>query len=463
MAQEHPIAEVPDSLDDVYAVSKDLVRAVESALDKDNGAAASALLEALKPADLADLFNMLARDDRRQLAALFGSGLDPDVLVDLDGTVLEDVLDALAPEVIATAIEELESDDALELIDTLDEERRRNVLAAVPAPDRAAVLEGLSFPEDSAGRLMQRELIAVPAYWTVGQVIDYCRDTEDLPDDFYEVFVVDPRHRPIGEVTLNRILRAKRPRLMREVMDDDIVAIPLDMDQEEVAFLFQHHGWVSAPVVDDVGRLVGVITFDDVTDVVEEEAEEDLLRLGGVSGEGDILEPALRTTRGRFGWLLVNLGTAIGASLVIAIFDGSIQQIVALAILMPIVASMGGNAATQTLTVAVRALATRELTSANALRIVFKEIIVGGLNGALFALLVGLLAGFWFDDPALGLVIAAAMAVNMLVAGLAGAVVPLGLARVGADPAVAATVFVTTITDVIGFATFLGLATLFLL
>ena len=250
---------------------------------------------------------------------------------------------------------------------------------------------------------------------------------------------------------------------MREVMDDDIVAIPLDMDQEEVAFLFQHHGWVSAPVVDDVGRLVGVITFDDVTDVVEEEAEEDLLRLGGVSGEGDILEPALRTTRGRFGWLLVNLGTAIGASLVIAIFDGSIQQIVALAILMPIVASMGGNAATQTLTVAVRALATRELTSANALRIVFKEIIVGGLNGALFALLVGLLAGFWFDDPALGLVIAAAMAVNMLVAGLAGAVVPLGLARVGADPAVAATVFVTTITDVIGFATFLGLATLFLL
>ena len=463
MAAEHGIAEVPESLDDVYAVSKELVRAVETALDDDDGAAASALLRPLKPADLADLFNMLARADRSQLAGLLGSALDPDVLADLDGTVLADVLDALPPDVIASAIEELESDDALELIDTLVEERRQQVLAAVPAPDRAAVLEGLSFREDSAGRLMQREMIAVPAYWTVGQVIDYCRETEDLPDDFYEILVVDPRHRPIGEVTLNRILRAKRPRLMREVMDDDIVAIPLDMDQEEVAFLFRHHGWVSAPVVDDVGRLVGVITFDDVTDVVEEETEEDLMRLGGVGGEGDILEPALRTTRGRVGWLLVNLITAIAASLVIAIFDGTIQQIVALAILMPIVASMGGNAGTQTLTVAVRALATRELTSANALRIVFKEVIVGGLNGVLFALLIALVAGFWFRDPALGLVIAAAMVVNMVVAGLAGALVPLGLARVGADPAVAATVFLTTITDVVGFFAFLGLATWFLI
>jgi len=310
---------------------------------------------------------------------------------------------------------------------------------------------------------MQRDLIAVPAYWSVGQVIDYCRETQNLPDEFYEIFVIDPRHRPIGQVALNRLMRTQRPVLMQEIMEARATTIPVDLDQEEVAFLFQQYRLASAPVIDGAGRLVGVITFDDAAAVQEEEAEEDFMRLSGVSSETDLSDTALRTTRTRARWLLVNLGTAILASMVIALFDATIEQIVALAVLMPIVASMGGNAGTQTLTVAVRALATRELTAANALRVVGKEIVVGGLNGVLFAILVGVVAAIWFSAPTLGIVIASAMVINMLVAGLAGTLIPLGLERASIDPAVAATVFLTTITDVVGFFVFLGLAALFLL
>lgn len=453
----------PTSFDDVYAVNTELVRAVEAALADNLGTAVRELLAPLRPADIAHIFIMLGREDRRRLVVALGDDLDVETLIALEGPVLADLLAVMSPHAVAKAIPELDTDEAVHLLKEMDDARREQVLARVPAPDRAEVLEGLSFPEDSAGRLMQRNLIAVPAYWSVGQVIDYCRDTEELPDEFYEIFVIDPRYRPIGQVALNRLLRTRRPMLMREIMEAETTTIPVDMDQEEVAFLFQQYRLASAPVIDTAGRLVGVITFDDAAAVLEDEAEEDLMRLSGVSSENDFLDTALRTTRTRATWLLLNLGTAILASLVIALFEGTIEQIVALAILMPIVASMGGNAGTQTLTVAVRALATRELTAANAVRIVGKEAVVGSLNGLLFAVLAGLVAAFWFSAPALGVVIAIAMMINLVVAGLAGTLIPLGLARAGIDPAVAATVFLTTVTDVVGFFVFLGLAALFLL
>ena len=456
-------AEAPTSFEDVYGVNTELVRAVESALDDDQTATVLALLEPLPPADIADLAIVLGREDRRRLVIALGDDLDPDTLIDLDGQVLADLLAVMSPHAVARAIPELDTDEAVHLLEEMDEARREQVLARVPAPDRAAVLEGLSFPEDSAGRLMQRDLIAVPAYWSVGQVIDYCRDTVELPDEFYEIFVIDARHCPIGQVALNRLMRTRRPVLLRDIMEVGATTIPVDMDQEEVAFLFQQYRLASAPVIDGVGRLVGVITFDDAASVLEEEAEEDLMRLSGVSSETDLSDTALRTTRTRASWLLVNLTTAILASMVIALFDATIEQIVALAVLMPIVASMGGNAGTQTLTVAVRALATHELTAANTLRVVGKELAVGTMNGVLFAVLVGLVAAFWFEQTTLGLVIAVAMVINMVVAGLAGTLIPLGLDRAGIDPAIAATVFLTTITDVVGFFVFLGLATLFLL
>ena len=455
--------EAPASCRDVYAINTKLVRAVEAALEDGRAADLRGLLEPLRPADFADLVVVLNREDRRRLVVVLGDNFNPETLIDLEGSVLEDLLEAISPHAVARAIAELDTDEAVHLLEEMDDTRREQVLSNVPAPDRAAVLEGLSFPEDSAGRLMQRDLIAVPAYWSVGQVIDHCRETQNLPDEFYEIFVIDPRHRPIGQVALNRLMRTQRPVLMREIMKSEATTIPVDMDQEEVAFLFQQYRLASAPVIDGAGRLVGVITFDDAAAVQEEEAEEDFMRLSGVSSETDLSDTAVRTTRTRASWLLVNLGTAILASMVIALFDATIEQIVALAVLMPIVASMGGNAGTQTLTVAVRALATRELTAANALRVVGKEVVVGGLNGILFAILVGVVAAIWFSAPTLGIVIASAMIINMLVAGLAGTLIPLGLERAGIDPAVAATVFLTTITDVVGFFVFLGLAALFLL
>ena len=455
--------EAPASFKDVYAINTKLVRAVEAALEDGRAADLRGLLKPLRPADFADLVVVLNREDRRRLVVVLGDNFNPETLIDLEGSVLEDLLEAISPHAVARAIAELDTDEAVHLLEEMDDTRREQVLSNVPAPDRAAVLEGLSFPEDSAGRLMQRDLIAVPAYWSVGQVIDHCRETQNLPDEFYEIFVIDPRHRPIGQVALNRLMRTRRPVLMREIMKSEATTIPVDMDQEEVAFLFQQYRLASAPVIDGAGRLVGVITFDDAAAVQEEEAEEDFMRLSGVSSETDLSDTALRTTRTRASWLLVNLGTAILASMVIALFDATIEQIVALAVLMPIVASMGGNAGTQTLTVAVRALATRELTAANALRVVGKEVVVGGLNGILFAILVGVVAAIWFSAPTLGIVIASAMVINMLVAGLAGTLIPLSLERAGIDPAVAATVFLTTITDVVGFFVFLGLAALFLL
>mgnify|MGYP000079587787 CR=1 FL=1 len=453
---------LPEVQPEVYGISPDLVRAVAEALDEGKTEEARELAAELHEADLADLLEHLDRDGRPQLIEALGTGFDLEVLTYLDDSVREDVVEALEPKHIASSLSDLDSDDAVDIIEDLDEEAQARVLAALPQAERLVLEESLSFPEDSAGRIMQRELLAVPSNWTVGETIDYMRASKDLPDDFYDLYIVDPKHQPIGYVPLSRAMRTRRPVLLTDIMSDEMRSVPVTMDQEEVAYLFRQYGLVSAPVVDDAGRLVGVVTVDDVVHIIDEEAEEDLLKLAGVQ-ETDLYSAVLDTTKSRFTWLLINLFTAVAASIVIAIFEDTLQRIVALAVLMPIVASMGGNAGTQTLTVAVRAIAMRDLSSSNALRFVGKEILVGLANGLMFAVVAGAVAWFWFDAPSIGFIIAAAMVINLLVAALSGALVPLGLEKIGVDPAVASSVVLTTVTDVIGFFAFLGLATVFLL
>ncbi|MGE0746576.1 MAG: magnesium transporter [Rhodospirillales bacterium] len=452
----------PGAADDRYGLSPELVEAVGLALDDNHAYEAGMLVEPLRYAALADLIEVLGPERRERLIEVIRPRFDPEVLSELDETVRDEVAEQLGTESLAQAIARLESDDALYLLSSLEETKQRAVLSAIPAALRATLEEGLTFPEDSAGRLMQREFVAVPRFWTVGETIDFMREATALPNDFYDIFVVDPRHRPVGTVALSRILRSKRPVRIDDLMESAPVSIPVRMDQEEVAFVFRQHDLVSAPVVDDAGRLVGAITADDVMDVIDEEAEEDLMRLGGVR-EGDLYDDALQTGKARSTWLAVNLCTAFLAAYAIGLFADTIQSIVMLAVLMPIVASMGGNAGTQTLTVVVRALATREINRANAPRVLSKEILVGVMNGLGFAVLVGAIAWAWSGDPGIGAVIAGALIVNMVVAGLAGTAVPLGLSRLGIDPAIASGVFLTTITDVVGFCAFLGLATLFLI
>ncbi|GAB4224405.1 MAG: magnesium transporter [Kiloniellaceae bacterium] len=453
---------LPEVQPESYGISPELVRSVAEALEEDKPAEARELAGELHEADLADLLENLDRDERPQLIKALGSDFDLEVLTYLDDSVREEVVEALEPKHIASSLSELDSDDAVDIIEDLDEEAQQRVLEALPRAERLVLEESLSFPEDSAGRLMQRELLAVPSSWTVGETIDYMRASKDLPDDFYDLYIVDPKHQPIGFVPLSRAMRTRRPVLLTDIMNEDMRTIPVTMDQEEVAYLFRQYGLVSAPVVDDAGRLVGVVTVDDVVHIIDEEAEEDLLKLAGVQ-ETDLYSAVLDTTKARFSWLLINLFTAVAASVVIGLFEGTLQQIVALAVLMPIVASMGGNAGTQTLTVAVRAIAMRDLSPGNALRFVSKELLVGLANGILFAIVAGAVAWFWFETPMIGAIIGAAMIINMVVAALSGALVPLGLEKVGVDPAVASSVVLTTVTDVIGFFAFLGLATIFLL
>ena len=439
-------------------------QSVEHALQSENEESVLAAIESLHSADIADLLEQLSEEDRQSLIAILRPqlSLEPEFLSYLADDVREDVLEGLHPYEVAGAIAELESDDALELIEDLDPDERHKVLESLPASERRILEEGLTFPEDSAGRLMQREVVAVPMFWTVGKTIDYLRTAEDLPPDFFLIFATDPSHHPVGAAPLSRILRSKRSVKIGELLDEEIRHVPVDMDQEEVAYLFHQYGLVSAPVVDGDDRLVGVITVDDVVNVIHEEAEEDFLALGGVQ-EDDLYRDILETSRSRFSWLGINLITAIFASAVIALFEGTIERLVALAILMPIVASMGGNAGTQALTVAVRAIALRNVTDKTALRLLSKEVAVGTINGLAFAVVAGLAAGFWFSDPMLGGVIAAAMVVNLIVGGFAGALIPLTLERFGVDPAVASGVILTTVTDVVGFFVFLGLAAVFLL
>jgi magnesium transporter len=443
-------------------VPPELVRRVETALAEDRADDVRALLARLSATGQASVLEQVSEPQRDKLVGVLKRDLDPEALTELDEDVLEDVLEQLDSKDIAAAARELETDDAANLLEDLTETERREVLAELPAEERAEIERALAYPDDTAGRLMQRSLVKVSDIWTVGQVIDHCREATDLPDDVYDIFVVDSAGRLRGSVPLGRMLRTKRPVPILDIVDPDIPSVPATSDQAEVAHVFRDKNLVSCPVVDNDGRLLGVIMVDDVVDVIDEEAEEDLLKMGGV-GVDDMHADTVRTARLRAVWLTVNLATAVLASFVIGQFEGAIEKIVALAVLMPIVASMGGNAGTQTVTVAVRALAMGELTAANALRFVAKEAAVGGLNGFVFALVMGGAVCLWYGDWRLGAVIGSAMVCNLLAAALAGTLIPLGLQKFGVDPAVSSTVFLTTVTDVIGFLAFLGLATLFLL
>jgi magnesium transporter len=446
----------------LYGLTPTVEAAVRAAIAADRPGQIRSLVQPLHSADVADLLERLDDAQRRRVIDAIRRHFDPEILSHLDDSVREEVIELLGAQDVAAAVSELETDDAVDLIEDLDDDIRRRVLAALPAAERVLVEQSLTYPEESAGRLMRREVAAIPQGWTVGQTIDVMRTDQALPDDFNELCVVNGEGRLVGMVALSRLLRANRPVRVTDMMATDFKRIPPTMDREEVAFLFRQYGLVTAPVVDDAGALLGVITVDDVVTVIEEESEEDLMRLGGV-GDADIHASPYQTAGRRIRWLVATFVNAVIASTVISQFEASIQQIVTLAVLMPIVAAMGGNAGMQVVTVVVRALATKELSSANALRVIGKELAVGAINGVVFAVLLGTLAGLWFANPGIGLVLAGAMVFNMLWAGLAGTLIPLSLARLGMDPAIGAGPFLTTTTDVLGFFSFLGLATLFLL
>ncbi|HWH18361.1 MAG TPA: magnesium transporter [Allosphingosinicella sp.] len=450
-----PTAE--DRMDEDDRLKPEFVRRVLARVDAGDPEGARALVEPLHPADIADLFELVDRDERRALAAAVSDLLDGDVLAEMNDWVREELLDALEPHQVAEIAGEMDTDDAVAIIEDMEEDEQRAVLRALDPDDRAAIEEALTFPEESAGRLMQRDLIAVPEHWTVGQVIDYLRKAENLTTDFWEVYVVDPQHKPVGTVLLSWILRTPRHFKVADLMQREQTLIPVDMDQEEVALRFQKYALISAAVVDQSGRLVGMITVDDIVHIIQEEASEDALLLSGV-GEGDINEPVVDSYKSRVRWLIANLFTALVASIIISQFEGAIAQMVALAVLMPIVAGVGGNAGTQTLAVTVRALAMNQLTRSNRWRTVARELRVALLNGGTVAVVIGVGVSLVFSNPMLGGVIAAAMMANIVIAGLAGVLVPLALERAGADPAVASSIFVTMTTDSMGFLVFLGLA-----
>ncbi|HJU30779.1 MAG TPA: magnesium transporter [Hyphomicrobiaceae bacterium] len=439
----------------------DLARPVGEALADGRGGDARALVAGLEARDLANVIELLEPAHRVGLIAALGQDFRPDVLSELDETVRDQLLPALPKDVLAKAIAELETDDAAYLLENMDEPVRQEILAQMPSGDRAALERNLEYPQDTAGRLMQTDFVAVPPFWTVGRVIDHMREADDLPETFSDIYVVDPTYHVLGSVDLSRLLRTKRHVLIDSLMETGRKTVLATADQEEVARQFERYDLKSAPVVDADARLVGVVTVDDVVEVIEEEADEDLRRLAGV-GDERITDSVRHIVPARFWWLLVNLVTAILASVVIKQFDATIEHMVALAVLMPIVASMGGNAGTQTMTVAVRALATGELGAFNTARVVLRETATGLINGLAFAVIMGTIAFLWFGSNTLGGVIAAAMVINLLAAAVAGIFIPLGLQRWGFDPAVSSTVFVTTVTDVVGFFAFLGLASLWL-
>ncbi|MCP5396611.1 MAG: magnesium transporter [Sphingomonadaceae bacterium] len=455
--QGRPDDRIDDERHDEENVLKpEFVRAVQDALDDEDNARAYDLVEPLHPADIADLLELLERDERRELAAAITDLMSGDVIAELNDFVREDMMESLPPEAVATIAEQLDTDDAVQLIEDLEPEDQRAVLAELEPEDRAAIESALSYPEETAGRLMSREVVAVPEHLTVGDLIDFLRERPDLPNEFWEVFVVDATHHPVGTCQLSWILRTPRRIPLGDVMKRDQTLIPVTTDQEEVALMFQKYGLISAAVVDESGRLVGQMTVDDVVHIIQEEAGEDVLLLSG-AGEGDINEPIREAYVSRVRWLVANLGTALVGSAIIAFFGAAIEQLVALAVLMPIVASIGGNAGTQTMAVTVRAIAMNQLTRSNTGRILWREMRVALLNGSTIAVLVGVATGLIFT-PMLGGVIAAAMIVNIVIAGLAGVLVPVIFERLDQDPAVASSVFVTMITDSMGFFAFLGLA-----
>lgn len=448
--------------EDEYALDKGLVASVRLGIAAGDSARLTELFEPLHPADIADLLEQLEDGERREFLLLSGSVIDGEVLSEIDEDLRESVIDFLPKEQLAEAVRELESDDVVDILEDLDEPRQEALLGVLDSSDRIAVARSLSYPEFSAGRLMQREVVAAPLHWSVGDAIDHLRSQEHLPEQFYHIILVDPRHRPVSYVTLGRLMSSPRATGLSDIVEPSFRTFAIDEDEGDIAYAFNQYHIISAPVVDEDGRLAGVITIDDAMAVLDEEHEEDVFRLAGVGGES-LSNSTLEIVKRRFPWLAINLATAILASIVISYFEDVLKAVVALAVLMPIVASMGGNAGTQSMTVAVRALATRDLTGSNALRVIRRESVAGMLNGIIFAVVMGVVGLIWFGEPMIGVVIAVAMVVNLLVAGLSGVLVPLTLDKFGVDPALASGTFVTTVTDVVGFFAFLGLATVVLL
>jgi len=451
---------------DLYGVTAGQVATLRAALDRHDVEAMDALIVGLHTADLADLIEALPPAERRLLIGISGPRLDHELLTFLDESVRDEIVGYLGAADVAAAVTELETDDAVDVVGSLDDPMQAEILDQMDEGDRAVLEEALALPEDSAGRLMQREFVSAPANWTVGDTIDFLREEADrgaehLPQNFYDIFVVDRDRRPVGIVSLSHVLRTQRPVRLDVLMEKDIDTIPVTTDQEEVANMFRQYDLASAPVVDEQGRIVGVITHDDIMDVIHDEAEEDILLLAGVK-EDNIYNAMLKTSRARITWLSISLVSAFAAAFVIWFFKATVEEVVALAILMPIVSALGGNAGTQTMTVAVRAIAMKDLSRDNAMRVIGKEVLVAALNGVVLAICVGVIAGFWFDSYVLGCIIAAALVITMLAAGAAGVVIPLALTRLGADPAVASGVFLITVTDVVGLVAFLGFGALFL-
>ncbi len=446
--------------DDDGAIRETFVEQVGAAIESADADALRSLVGDLHEADVGDLIEALDPELRPRLIRLMGADFDFTALVEVDDTVREEILDELPPQAVADGVRELDSDDAVYILEDLPADEQAEILEQLPSLDRVALTRSLQYPEDSAGRRMQSEYVAVPPSWTVGHTIDYLRENDELPERFFEIYVVDADYRLLGAVALDVLLRTRRPTRVAELMDAGRRRVRATADQEEVARLFERYNLIALPVVDDQDRLAGVVTVDDVVDVIEEEAEKDIKALGGVAGDEELSDSVWTIARGRFNWLLINLATAFLASAVLGLFEGELQKMVALAVLAPIVASQGGNAATQTMTVAVRALATRELHDGNMARIVLRELLVGLLNGAAFAVITGVAAAAWFRAPDLGLVIGLAMVCNLVAAALGGILVPLVVDRFRLDPAVSSGVFVTTITDVVGFFSFLGIATI---
>ncbi|MCV6585162.1 MAG: magnesium transporter [Marinibacterium sp.] len=451
-----------DRDDDAYVLDPKTVTAILYAVEIRDAARLSELMAPLHAADIADLLEQINAFDRSRLVRLYEGEFDGDILSELDDSVREDVMSLLQPSTLAEAVRELDSDDVVDLVEDLAEPQQEAILDVLPVQDRIAVRQALSYPETSAGRLMQREVVMAPEHWTVGEAIDHLRNSDHLPEQFYHVVLVNPRMHPVAQVTLGRLMGAPRATPLAEITEEVFQIIPVTQDEEDVAYAFNQYHLISAPVVDDDGRLVGVITIDDAMIVLDAEHEEDMLHMAGVT-ESSLSDRAIDTSKARLPWLGVNLCAAILSSLVIAQFEDVIAAFVALAVLMPIVASMGGNAATQTLTVAVRALATKDLTPANVMRVIRREVLVGLLNGIIFAVVMGIIGMVWFGLPQLGLIIGAAIVINMVIAGLVGTAVPVILDRFGADPALASGTFVTMTTDMMGFFAFLGLAAVVLL
>lgn len=450
------------SKDASYVIDKQKMAIVLSALASGNRLDLTEVLEPLHPADIADIIEQLNTTDRARFIRLYDTEFYGDILSEIDEHIREEVISELKPDVLAEAVRDLESDDVVDIVEDLEEEQKETILDALEEGDRVAVQSLLSYPEQSAGRLMQRKVVMAPEHWSVGMAIDFLRNDTNLPEQFYHIVLVDPRLHPVGNVSLGKLMSSKRSVLLREIIEDVFQVIPADQDEADVAYAFNQYHLISAPVVDMENRVVGVITIDDAMVVLDEELEEDIMLLAGV-GDSSVSDTIIETVRGRLPWLAVNLATAILASIVIAQFEATIAQFVALAILMPIIASMGGNAATQSLTVAVRAIATKDISSTNIGRVIRREVGVGILTGLIFAVSMGLIGVFWFGTAMLGVVIAISMLINLVVANLAGTTIPVILEKLGIDPALASGAFVTTVTDVVGFFAFLSIAGILLL